>query len=65
MLHGPYEVLAELKGAEMEGWAYSGPFDDLEPAQNPGGYTYLAQLIRDVKQNASPGPSGHPVGGGR
>ena len=52
MLHGPYEVLAELKGVEMEGWAYSGPFDDLEPAQQPGGFTYLAQLIRDVKQNA-------------
>ena len=52
MLHGPYEVLAELKGSEMEGWAYSGPFDDLEPAQTPGGYTYLDQLIRDVKQNA-------------
>ena len=52
MLHGPYEVLAELKGTEMEGWTYSGPFDDLAPAQQPGGYTYLAQLIRDVKQNA-------------
>ncbi len=52
MLIGPYEVLGELKGAEMEGWAYSGPFDDLDPAQRPGGYTYLAQLIRDVKQNA-------------
>jgi isoleucyl-tRNA synthetase len=53
MLNGPYEVLAELKGAEMEGWTYSGPFDDLEPAQKPGGYTYLAQLIRDVKVSAA------------
>ena len=52
MLQGPYEVLGELKGAEMEGWTYSGPFDELEPAQRLGGYTYLAQLIRDVKQNA-------------
>ncbi len=52
MLEGPYEVLQELKGTEMEGWKYSGPFDELEPAQHPGGYTYLAQLIRDVKQNA-------------
>jgi len=51
-LKGPYEVLAELKGTEMEGWAYAGPFDELEPAQRPGGYTYLAQLIRNVKQNA-------------
>jgi isoleucyl-tRNA synthetase len=53
MLKGPYEVVKELKGAEMEGWTYSGPFDDLEPSQRPGGYTYLAQLIRDVKQNAA------------
>ncbi len=52
MLQGSYEILGELKGSEMEGWTYSGPFDDLEPAQRPGGYTYLAQLIRDIKQNA-------------
>jgi isoleucyl-tRNA synthetase len=52
MLNGPYQVLAELKGSDMEGWAYKGPFDDLEPAQLPGGYTYLDQLIRDVTQNA-------------
>jgi isoleucyl-tRNA synthetase len=52
MLNGPYEVLGELKGKEMEGWAYSGPFDELEPANQPGGYTYLDQLIRDVKQTA-------------
>ncbi len=32
MLKGPYEVEAELKGQEMEGWTYAGPFDEL-PAQ--------------------------------
>ncbi len=53
MLNGPYEILGELNGTEMEGWAYSGPFDDLEPAQRPGGYTYLSQLIRDVKVSAA------------
>ena len=52
MLNGPYKVLGELKGSEMEGWPYAGPFDDLEPAKLPGGYTYLDQLIRDVKVNA-------------
>lgn len=51
-LKGPYEVLGELKGTDMVGWAYSGPFDELEPARRPGGYTYLAQLIREVKLNA-------------
>jgi isoleucyl-tRNA synthetase len=38
MLKGPYEVLGELKGAEMEGWTYSGPFDDLPAAQQPAAY---------------------------
>ncbi|KPK95258.1 MAG: isoleucyl-tRNA synthetase [Anaerolineae bacterium SM23_ 63] len=32
MLKGPYEVEAQLKGADMEGWKYEGPFDEL-PAQ--------------------------------
>jgi isoleucyl-tRNA synthetase len=36
MLKGEYELLGELKGTEMEGWAYDGPFDDL-PAQQESG----------------------------
>ena len=52
MLRGAYELLGELKGAEMVGWTYDGPFDELEAAQRPGGFTDLAQLIRDVKLNA-------------
>ena len=31
---GPYEVLAEFPGAEMGGWTYDGPFDEL-PAAAP------------------------------
>ena len=27
---GGHEVLEELKGADMEGWAYEGPYDELE-----------------------------------
>jgi isoleucyl-tRNA synthetase len=53
MLKGPYEVLGELKGSEMDGWRYSGPFDELAPARQTGGYTYLEVLIRDVKQSAA------------
>lgn len=35
--NGGYEVLGTLSGAELVGWKYSGPFDEL-PAQNaPGG----------------------------
>jgi isoleucyl-tRNA synthetase len=29
MLKGEHEVVAELKGRDMEGWRYLGPFDDL------------------------------------
>ncbi len=53
MLHGEYQVLVELKGTDLEGWTYNGPFDDLEAAQEPGGHTLLKQLIRDVKENAA------------
>jgi isoleucyl-tRNA synthetase len=36
MLVGGYEVLGELDGAEMDGWTYDGPFDEL-PAQQSSG----------------------------
>ncbi|MBN1402459.1 MAG: isoleucine--tRNA ligase [Anaerolineae bacterium] len=43
MLSGDYELVEELSGADMEGWTYDGPFDDLEAAQMPGGYTEIAE----------------------
>jgi isoleucyl-tRNA synthetase len=33
---GGYEVLEELKGKDMEGWRYSGPYDDFEIPQQLG-----------------------------
>jgi isoleucyl-tRNA synthetase len=33
MLKGTYEVVEELSGAEMEGWTYEGPYDEL-PAES-------------------------------
>ena len=33
---GGYEVLEELKGAEMEGWSYDGPYDELELPRSLG-----------------------------
>jgi isoleucyl-tRNA synthetase len=53
MLRGEYEVLAELKGAEMEGWTYDGPFDDLPAANTPGGVTYLNELIEGISITAA------------
>jgi isoleucyl-tRNA synthetase len=52
MLKGEYQVLSELKGREMEGWVYQGPFDDLPAASQPGGYTELEELSRAVEMNA-------------
>lgn len=34
---GGFEVVGELKGAEMVGWAYDGPFDELPGQQQPFG----------------------------
>ncbi|MEN4101124.1 MAG: class I tRNA ligase family protein, partial [Anaerolineaceae bacterium] len=52
MLKGEYQVLGELKGAEMLGWRYDGPYDDLPAAKRPGGYTLLNELIQGVTQTA-------------
>ena len=52
MLRGEYEVLAELKGQEMVGWTYDGPFDDLPAQQNPGGWTELKEVIAGVTLSA-------------
>ena len=52
MLKGEYEVLGELKGKEMEGWTYDGPFDDLPAANTPGGVTHLKKLVESIKTTA-------------
>ena len=44
MLRGPYEVEAELTGAEMVGWEYEGPFDEL-PAQISSGAPAAHRVI--------------------
>ena len=33
---GGYEIVGEVKGADMVGWAYDGPFDELPAQQHPG-----------------------------
>jgi isoleucyl-tRNA synthetase len=35
---GGYEIVGELKGKEMLGWTYDGPFDELPAQQSPSGY---------------------------
>jgi len=43
-LKGDYELLGELKGSELEGWTYDGPFDDL-PAQQESGSAAVHRVI--------------------
>jgi len=52
ILRGDYEIIDELKGADMEGWAYEGPFDDLPAANTPGGVTELNELIEGITATA-------------
>ncbi|MEM7346725.1 MAG: class I tRNA ligase family protein [Chloroflexota bacterium] len=52
LLKGKYEVLEELKGKDMVGWAYDGPFDDLPAAQAAGGWTELQDIIEGITINA-------------
>jgi len=52
ILLGDYKVLAELKGTEMEGWTYDGPYDDLPAANAIGGLTHLKKLTEGVEHTA-------------
>ncbi|QDT34688.1 class I tRNA ligase family protein [Thalassoglobus polymorphus] len=35
---GGFEEVGSVKGADLVGWKYQGPFDELEAQQQPGGY---------------------------
>jgi len=52
MLQGDYQVVNELKGRDMLGWSYDGPFDDLPAAQRVGGFTDLSELLEGITQSA-------------
>jgi len=53
---GSYEVIEELKGSEMEGWTYDGPYDEL-PAQKNTGAVDAHQVIlwKDVTEEEGTG----------
>lgn len=52
MLKGPYELLAELKGSDLNGWTFFGPFDDLPAAQRVGGQTPIKEYTGQVALSA-------------
>ncbi len=44
---GGYTLVGEVKGAEMVGWTYDGPFDELPAQQHPAGYPdEVARVVR-------------------
>ena len=50
---GGYELLGEVSGADMIGWTYNGPFDELPAQGHPAGYPPEIAAVA-VKQNWGP-----------
>jgi isoleucyl-tRNA synthetase len=57
---GGYEVVGTLSGAEMIGWQYTGPFDELPAQQQPGGFP-----VNEALGNATGVSCHRVVDGGR
>ncbi len=53
MLQGKYEVVRRLLGREMEGWQYTGPFDDLPAEEEKGGHVAPELRMHMKLPNAS------------
>jgi isoleucyl-tRNA synthetase len=51
---GGFEILGELRGQDMVGWTYDGPFDELTAQQHPAGYP---DEIADVVLKQQWGPN--------
>ena len=45
-----FEIVGEVKGAEMLGWAYSGPFDDLEAQGCECGYPVEVARVAEARK---------------
>lgn len=44
---GGYTIEGKVKGAEMVGWAYSGPFDELAVQNAPGGFPLVDEQLKE------------------
>jgi isoleucyl-tRNA synthetase len=64
---GGFEEAGTIKGAEMVGWAYEGPFDDLDAQHKPGGWSQdVASGLLPVDDSAPSAVAFHKViDGGR
>jgi isoleucyl-tRNA synthetase len=54
---GGYEVAGELSGAEMVGWPYEGPFDELPAQSHAGGYPADIASVSAKRGWGSPRPA--------
>ena len=43
---GGYEILETIKGADMVGWQYIGPYDDLDAQKVPGGHPFTNDELK-------------------
>ncbi|MCB9850896.1 MAG: class I tRNA ligase family protein [Phycisphaerales bacterium] len=58
---GGYEILGTVKGSEMVGWTYDGPFDELAAQQHRGGFTEPLEMIPPEQRDWPSGAEGHRV----
>jgi isoleucyl-tRNA synthetase len=57
---GGYEVVGEVTGADMIGWTYDGPWDELTAQNNPGGFpAEIADVV--LKQGWGPDKSAKSI----
>lgn len=57
---GGYEIVGEIKGADMVGWTYSGPFDELPAQAHLAGYP-AATADTVIKQNWGPAEAARDI----
>ena len=44
--HGGYSIDRTLKGADMIGWEYEGPYDHFQAQHEPGGYPFINKELK-------------------
>jgi len=49
--HGGYEILDTLKGSDLLGWEYEGPFDHLEGQSQLGGFPFINDELKNQSIN--------------
>ncbi len=50
---GGYDEIGLIKGSEMLGWEYEGPYDHLEAQKEFGGYPFVNNNLKDNRINAT------------